>query len=246
MDPRSTMRDHNFRLLEIELIRDIIRGSGDVLDVGCGNGYSTVHYGLDVRRIVGVDYSKEFVEDAKVYLQQVADGGAYSKENVEFRIGNILDLDFRDGKFDVVVGERILVNLPTWKMQRKAVREVHRVLKKGGLYICSEATEQGHAGVNRYRRMFGLPDLERYWHNLYIDEPKFIDYASQFFGVEKTAAGMFGMYHFISKVIHPLLAAPEEPRFDAKINEVAREVARKIPDFGGCSHQVLFVMRKLH
>ena len=54
----------------------------------------------------------------------------------------------------------------------------------------------------------------------------------------------FGMYGFISKVVHPLMVAPQEPSFDAKINEVAAEMALKMPDFDGCSHQVLFVFRK--
>ncbi len=44
--------------------------------------------------------------------------------------------------------------------------------------------------------------------------------------------------------IHPLLVAPDPPRYDAKINEIAREVARLYPDFEGLGHLVAFVFRK--
>jgi hypothetical protein len=52
------------------------------------------------------------------------------------------------------------------------------------------------------------------------------------------------MYYFISRVIHPLLVAPDKPKYDARINSVALEICKKIPDFRDMGHVALFVLRK--
>jgi len=44
------------------------------------------------------------------------------KGKAEFRTGNILDLDIDSNSFDVVITERLLINLPTWDDQQKAIR----------------------------------------------------------------------------------------------------------------------------
>jgi len=52
------------------------------------------------------------------------------------------------------------------------------------------------------------------------------------------------MYYFLSRVVHPLLVAPEAPRYDAPINRIALDIARQIPDFMGLGHLVAFILRK--
>jgi len=54
----------------------------------------------------------------------------------------------------------------------------------------------------------------------------------------------FGMYYFISRVLHPMLVAPNKPKFNAKINKIAFEVARQIPDWNGIGHLTAFVLKK--
>jgi len=60
-----THRDRNQRWLEIELVlQDLPRGLR-VLDVGCGNGFSTGIFAEHAAAIVGVDYSPAMIERAK-------------------------------------------------------------------------------------------------------------------------------------------------------------------------------------
>lgn len=242
-DYRITIRDHYFRLLEINEIRKFLKGSNKVLDVGCGNGYSTIHYAQDVNYIIGVDYSKKLIEGAKILLKKFPDKEVIIRDNIEFKVANALSLPFHKEEFDVIIGERLLINLPKWEMQKKTIREILRVLKKNGIYICVEVTEHGHQNINYFRNMFGLSDLERYWHNLYIDELKFLPFISKYFLVSEIKR--FGMYQFISKVIHPLIVFPKEPKFLSRINQVAMEIGKKITNFHDCSHQVMFVLKKL-
>lgn len=242
LNPKGTIRDHYFRLLEISEIRKLIENKDKVLDIGCGNGYSTICYSQDVNHIIGVDYCREFIKYANKLLKNFSDKNVNIKNNVKFQVGDITKIDFNDEEFNAIICERVLINLPSRELQKRAINELHRVLKKDGLLILVEVTEQGHENVNRFRNMFGINSIERYWHNLYLDEAEFTTYVKKDFDV--LATKRFGMYHFISKVIHPLLVAPKEPKFDAKINEVAMKISKKIPEFNDCGHQVMFVLRK--
>ena len=130
--------------------------------------------------------------------------------------------------------------------------------------------------------------IEKYWHNLYVDEPWFAKVAKRE-GLVIKAINRFETYQFMTKVVHPMVVAPAEPSFMAGYNVAAREVAKKYPDFAsvkkigldrfmkrvfrgalkkfdpaklaaydrivpailkakpdfsGCSHQVLFLLRK--
>jgi hypothetical protein len=54
----------------------------------------------------------------------------------------------------------------------------------------------------------------------------------------------FGMYYFVSRVIHPLLVSPEQPKYDAKINDIARLICNCIPNFEDIGHVALFVFQR--
>ena len=65
----------------------------DVLDAGCGVGYGSALLATAARRVVGVDRD----EDAIRYARE-----RYGAANVEFRVGDLLELDLPDGSFDTV------------------------------------------------------------------------------------------------------------------------------------------------
>ena len=245
----ATIRDVHLQDLEIAAIKGIIQGRDDVLDVGCGNGYATMAYArsLPNSRVVGIDYCENFIRAANNHLlvenRQVVYGGL---NNILFKLDDVTSLGFKDESFDCVIGQRVLINLSTRERQQRAVDEIWRVLKHDGSYACEEVTEQGHQEVNRLRREFGLGDLERYWHNLYIDEPEFLKLLDSK-GFDLVERRRFSTYQFISKVFYPASIAPEEPVFESSFNRNAMRIAETTPEFPGfenCSHQVMFVARK--
>ncbi|MEK6953182.1 MAG: class I SAM-dependent methyltransferase [Nanoarchaeota archaeon] len=236
-DPLATIKDHQFRLLEMDFIRDLLEPKDIVLDIGCGNGYQTLYYADKVKKITGIDYSENFIEAANKAKEK-----SQFKKKVEFKVGDVLDLNNPENSVDIAICERLLINLPTYKDQEKAIQNIHKVLKKGGKLILSEVTQKGHDKLNELRKQFGLDKIKVHWHNLYIDEDKFIPFLSEHFNI--LSIERFGMYNFISKVIHPLLVYPEEPKFDAKINEIARLIGSKITNFKDASHQVTFILEK--
>ncbi len=102
-----------------------------VLDFGCGPG--SVSVGL-ARAVVpgelhGVDMEESQVEMAR----DVA--ASNRQENAVFHLGDVLDLPFDDGFFDVAHCHNVLMHVPD---TQAALAEVKRVLKPGGIIGCRE------------------------------------------------------------------------------------------------------------
>ncbi len=103
-----------------------LRPGMSLLDCGCGPGTITVNLAEVVApgEVVGID-----IED-----KQHAVGRAYARErgvsNVRFETGNIYDLPFPSDTFDAVFAHAVLYHLKT---PRKALMELHRILKPGGV-----------------------------------------------------------------------------------------------------------------
>lgn len=235
-DPKSTIKDHQRRLLEMDTVKDLLDQNDVVLDIGCGNGFQTLHYAEKVKKIIGIDYSENMIKAANKELER-----SPIKNKVEFKVGNVLNLNYKE-KVDVIICERLLINLPSYEDQKTAILNMHKCLKKGGKLILTEATQKGHDKLNELRKQFGLDKVKIHWHNLYVDEDDIIPFLSKYFNLLEIKR--YGMYNFISKIIHPLLVHPEEPKFDAKINEIARVIGSKITNFKDASHDVTFILEK--
>jgi hypothetical protein len=120
------------------------------------------------------------------------------------------------------------------------------VLKPGGTLVLMEGTFEGLARLNDVREAFDLepiaPDGRDRLITLKFHEPELLDFCRHHYTLEKIQR--FGMYYFLTRVVQPLLVAPEKPSYDHKLNEIAREIARKIPDFDGMGHLVAFIFSK--
>lgn len=241
-NPRVTIRDHYYRLLEIDTVLPMIRGGDKVLDIGCGTGFSSIFYAQVVNEMIGADYAElmveraqRFLNDRKYYRKMMK---TYSRDgkipkyptNLQFELGDIVSINYPSKHFDVVIADRVLVNLPTVELQTRAISEVSRVLRPNGLWIVAEASKQGHKKIDSIRNLFGLPIMEKYWHNLYLDEPFIIQtFRKAGFSLQDTRR--FETYQFLTKVIHPLTVVPGEPNFLAGFNRAAMEVARDFYDY---------------
>jgi len=93
----------------------------DILDLGCGDGFTTKifseTYGAD--HVIGLDPSPLILETAK-------------KANIRGLRGTLETVKFEDAQFDVVV---ILGNLMLHHDVTFTLREVHRILRPGGIVI---------------------------------------------------------------------------------------------------------------
>jgi len=164
-----------------------------------------------------------------------------------FQLGDCCDgLHWPYGSFDVVITERCIHNLPSQKNQYEVIYNIWNVLKDGGIYIMVEGTADGLKRLNDLRTKVGLepiPDRKKTnIMSLKLDEEEIEGFLSPYFNTVKKQ--YFGMYYLISRVIHPLLVAPDSPKFDSRINEVARKLASHIPDYQKLGHVRGLVLKK--
>lgn len=96
--------------------------SGQVLEIGAGNGINFAHYPATVERVVAIE--------PEAYLRAKAERAARSAQiTVEVRPGLADELDVPDSSFDAAVACLVLCTVPD---QSRSLRELRRVLKPGG------------------------------------------------------------------------------------------------------------------
>lgn len=243
-DERTTACDFNLRDLEIDTALSYIQDGHKVLDVGCGLGYALRQYAAR-RRIegFGIDYAENMIEGCR---QLQVENRAPLLGTVKFRHASVLDLPFETDSLDIVTSSRCLMALLDWELQKNALVEIARVLKPSGVLVLMEGTVEGLARLNEVRTMFGLSPIDGSGRDrlctLKFKEGELLRFAADHYQLERIQR--FGMYYFLTRVVHPLLVAPDSPSYDAPINEIARDIARKIPDLMGLGHLAVFIFRK--
>jgi len=235
-----TYRDLNIRKMEIETISRCLRPGTVMLDAGCGNGTAIKSYARRrPRKIVGIDFSPTMIRNARVVLRD-----EMKKGNIDLRVGDVTDLQLEDESVDTVVSTRCLINLANKDLQRKAIREFARVLKRGGTYLMLESSIQGLDAINSLRVKFGLKRIVSPWHDLNFDERELLPFLRRSFKVLELRK--FGTFFFLTRLVHPLMVYPKEPQYDARINEVARDLQLGLDEdyFDGLGHLFFAKLQK--
>lgn len=120
-----------FRLLRKMIVRKLKKHypRGVLVDVGCGPGYlvAAIAKSLPLVSIVGVDISQEMVKAATMNLSSIV-----RAKRVEFRLGDVQQLPFRDNEVDFVIST---LSLHHWQNPKQALVEICRVLKPDGQFL---------------------------------------------------------------------------------------------------------------
>ena len=112
-----------------------IREGMSVLELGCGTGDMWVGKDGIIRRcsrFVLSDFSEGMLDRARETLRDCA--------GIEYRIIDIQEIPFAGGSFDAVIANMMLYHVPDLF---RGLREVRRVLKKGGAFYCATYGENG-------------------------------------------------------------------------------------------------------
>jgi ubiquinone/menaquinone biosynthesis C-methylase UbiE len=110
------------------LSRLVGRAPQRVLDVGCGTGFLALRLAELGHIVSGVDLSGQMIEQARGNAEQAA-------LEIEFRVGDAVDLDSADEAYDLVVARHVIWNLPD---PERGVAEWLRVLRPGGRLMLVE------------------------------------------------------------------------------------------------------------
>ncbi|MCW3089636.1 MAG: hypothetical protein JWP81_705 [Ferruginibacter sp.] len=211
--PSSTMEDQIIRQKEIESIfsffnlRDTSQINNKVLEIGCGNGYTLEQLATSFpgTEFQGLDFSHDLLAIA----------AKRKIKNASFSQGDTRKLTFDNESFDIVYTERCLINLLNWEDQQKGLKEIARVLKKGGFYFMVESFTDGFDNLNKARNELGLDSIPVAHHNLYFNKQSFKQFIEPVFTIvdpsslgnadAKLASNFLSSHYFTARVIHPLL-----------------------------------------
>ncbi|MGA9773625.1 MAG: class I SAM-dependent methyltransferase [Blastocatellia bacterium] len=129
--------------IDIYLFDQLLKGRFtprmQVLDAGCGGGRNLVYFlrsGFDVS---GVDQSNEAIAHAR----SVASTLAPHLPAGNFRVERVEKMAFADASFDVVISSAVLHFARDEEHWQNMVREMWRVLKRGGIFFARLASSMG-------------------------------------------------------------------------------------------------------
>jgi len=100
-----------------------------ILDLACGYGRLTIPLAKSGYNIEGIDLAPNFIKDAKAQAKE-------KKLNINFKVGNMLKLPYKNESFDAVICMWSSFNhLLTLEDQTKCLNEILRILRKEGSAI---------------------------------------------------------------------------------------------------------------
>ena len=198
----------------------------DVIDIGCGNGYLTRKL-RDAKRVVGVDFSPEMIQQATELKGDVA--------NLKFQVASGDDLPFPAERFNAAVCSLTINNYPTVAMTQKSFAEASRVLKSGGRYVISlphpltlhEATQYRKTEWEPGQRQDNLVPGERFKRKIMGKDGKMIEIVNYYWpsDVLINFASRYSLEH--TQTIE-LLATKDELR---QYPEQLEPIREKVPFF---------------
>lgn len=225
--------DVNMKQLEVDELSKHLCKEDEVLDIGCSNGAST----LDIYKKVGCsihgfDYSEKAIDTAS----------KIDEPNLSFENMSLLDLD-EVAKYDKAYSIRCLINLMSVDDQKQALKNIHRALKVGGIYLMAEAFKGGLAELNKARSLFGLELMEEPIYNNYFDENELMVFLEDYYDIIEIS-NYASIYYLGTRVLQTMMVDGVVNQTDTDIHRLFRKYSRETANSGEFSPQKLFVLKK--
>ena len=151
----------------LHIIRKLAPNAKTILDIGCGNGISSISFALDGYNVTSVEPDKS----------KTIGAGAIKKLKTHYNLSNIEiyedfaeNIKFKDNSFDIVFARQSMHHANNLN---KFVAEMGRVLKQGGLFF----TVRDHVVYDKEDKKWFLENhpLQKYYggeNAFYSDEYK--------------------------------------------------------------------------
>ena len=122
-----------------------------ILDAGCGSGYSSdiIIKEYQPKELYAFDIMPEQIERAK-----------QRKLSANLFVGDVTDTKLPSDKFDAVFIFGILHHVPEW---HRALKEINRVLKTGGVLLVEEPDKKALEDAERYLKIYHPKESRFEW-----------------------------------------------------------------------------------
>lgn len=207
---QSTTQDVFLRELELNTLRERLAkySPQNVADVGCGDGRTTIGLAETFGDIhfTGLDYATAMVANARQVLS------TRSVSNVALKQGDICG-GLTD-TFDLIYTTRCLINLPSWDLQKEAIRNIHKALNANGVYLMIENFVEGQNKFNQIRRSYGLPEIPIRDHNVFFSRQALLDFTEELYAVDEEV-NISSTYYLVSRIVYAKICAQSgtEPNY---------------------------------
>lgn len=144
-----------------------------VLDLGCGEGTFLPTLSQYYREVYGLDINTKVAEEIVKH---------YNLKNIQLIEKGLFTNDFKDNSFDIIFAASALEHFSD---QELVLKELVRLLKKGGVLVFSSPTESFFYGLGR--KVFGYVKPSDHYYSVF----EIADYASRFFEFVASENGPF-------------------------------------------------------
>ena len=123
--------------------------SSNVLELGCGPGYYSAEVARNIPdgRLTLVDIQQEMLDMAKERMD------SFGVSNARYVKADAASLPFENDAFDVVYLVAVMGEIPD---QSACIRELHRILRSGGLLSVSEQSYDPHfITISEMKKLLG-------------------------------------------------------------------------------------------
>ncbi|NKE04885.1 MULTISPECIES: demethylmenaquinone methyltransferase [Mesobacillus] len=176
-----------------------VQKGSKALDVCCGTADWTIALAEAAGKdgeVVGLDFSQNMLKIGEEKLQ------ARNLDQATLIHGNAMELPFEDNSFDYVTIGFGLRNVPDYN---QVLREMHRVLKPGGMAVCLETSQPTMPGFKQAYRLyfrFVMPMFGKLFAKSY-DEYSWLQESAKDFPGMKELAKMFTEAGFVNVEYKP-------------------------------------------
>jgi len=214
----STMSDEFVRDSETKFILQNIKKKKIILDVGCGNGFTlkTIYKKQKACKFYGIENNLRLYNLAKKNLGKKA---KIIKYDIRKKVSNSKNF------FDIIICQRVLINLMQRNDQRDALSNILYLLKRNGKLIIIEGFQSGLENLNFLRKKFQLKSIPVAHHNLNLKD-SFFKRKDLKNITPKNTKNFLSKHYFISRVLDPIynLAFKKKFKYNSDFTRILSEI----------------------